>query len=302
MLISKSTKQHSLPIRAFFYILRIPERIFNRFIFYPSLDRKITKSDLQLFVHDKQRGLMRVINYGERLHWTLDSGKVCDAVPWLDRIEPLISSNDIVFDIGANIGVVTNWFAHRCQHVHAFEPHPDNFETIKSQQELRNMKNITLHDIALGKDNSKMQLHVKRFHGHHSLGDVASSQTVGRIEVNVRTVDEIFEELKIDKINFMKIDVEGFESDVLRGASGLLQNKKIDYILFEIQDTILRSINKTSREAFQLIFDAGYQIIDLNGNPVIDSDSTETNGDYLACLDGKATAKKLAHSDYKLND
>ena len=150
-------KQHSLPIRAFFYILRIPERIFNRFIFYPSLDRKITKSDLQLFVHDKQRGLMRVINYGERLHWTLDSGKVCDAVPWLDRIEPLISSNDIVFDIGANIGVVTNWFAHRCQHVHAFEPHPDNFETIKSQQELRNMKNITLHDIALGKDNSKMQ-------------------------------------------------------------------------------------------------------------------------------------------------
>ena len=114
--------------------------------------------------------------------------------------------------------------------------------------------------------------------------------------------DEISEELEINKINFMKIDVEGFESDVLRGASGLLQNKKIDYILFEIQDTILRSINKTSREVFQLIIDAGYQIIDLNGNPVVDSNSTETNGDYLACLDGKATANRLAHSDYKLND
>ena len=300
MFITKSRKRYSLPIRAFFYVLRIPGRIFNRFIFYPSLDRKITNSDLELLVHDKQRGLIRVINYGERLHWTLDSGKVCDAVPWLDRIEPLISSNDIVFDIGANIGVVTNWFAHRCQHVHAFEPHPDNFEKIKSQKKLRNMNNITLHDIALGKDVSRMQLHVKEFHGHHSLGDVVSSQTVGKIEVNVRTVDAISEELKIDKIKFMKIDVEGFESDVLRGASRLLQNKKIDYILFELQDTILHSINRTSQEVFEIIFDAGYQIIDLNGNSIVDSTSTISNGDYLACLDGIATAKKLAPSDYEL--
>ena len=255
---------------------------------------------MEIFVHDKQRGLLRVINYGERLHWTLNSGKVCDAVPWLDRIEPLISSNDVVFDIGANIGVVTNWFAHRCQHVHAFEPHPDNFDKIKSQQKLRNMNNITLHDIALGKDVSRMQLHVKEFHGHHSLGDVVSSQTVDNIEVNVRTVDGISEELKIDKINFMKIDVEGFESDVLRGASSFLENKKIDYILFELQETILHSINRTSQEVFEIIFDAGYQIIDLNGNSIIDSTGTIPNGDYLACLDGIATAKKLATSDYEL--
>lgn len=300
MFIPKSSKRHSFPVRAFFYLLKTPGRIFNRFIFYPILDRKIAKSDLQLLVHDNQRGLMRVLNYGERLDWTLDSGKVCDAVPWLDRIEPLISSTDIVFDIGANMGVVTNWFAKRCQHVHAFEPHPDNLDTIKSQQELRNMKNITLHNIALGKDKSKMQLHVKQFHGHHSLGDVDNSQTVGKIDVNVRTVDGISEELKIEKINFIKIDVEGFESDVLRGATNSLQNKKIDYILFELQDTILNSINRTSKEVFELIFNAGYQIIDLNGNSMIDNTDSIPNGDYLACLDGTATAKKLAPSNYEL--
>ena len=94
---------------------------------------------------------MRTLNYGERLNWTLDSGKVCDAVPWLDRIEPLISQDDIVFDIGANMGIVANWFSQRCKHVHAFEPHPDNLATIKSQQELRNIDNISLHNLALGK-------------------------------------------------------------------------------------------------------------------------------------------------------
>ena len=252
-------------------------------------------------MYDKDRGLMRTLNYGERLNWTLDSGKVCDAVPWLDRIEPLISQDDVVFDIGANMGIVANWFAQRCKHVHAFEPLPENLAMIKSQRELRNIDNISLHNLALGKTQSKMQLHIKGFHGHHSLGDVDNSPTIGKIEVIVRTIDDISEELNIDRINFMKIDVEGFESDVLSGAKNLLENKKIEYILFELQDIILHSINRTSREVFEIIFNSGYEIIDLNGNIMTNSNSSIPNGDYLACLDSTEAAKKLATSEFDLN-
>ena len=120
------------------------------------LERKIEASELEIFVHDKQRGLTRVLNYGERLDWTLNSGKACDAVPWLDWIEPLIGKGDLVFDVGANMGVVSHWFAQCCEHVHAFEPHPDNIDTISSQMKLRNNKNITLHTFALGKENTEM--------------------------------------------------------------------------------------------------------------------------------------------------
>lgn len=282
------------------YGLRTPGRIFNRFILFPLLDRKIANSELELFVHDKERGLIRVLNYGERLNWALDSGKVCDAVPWLDRIEPLISQDDIVFDIGANIGVIASWFAQRCKHVHAFEPHPKNISAIEYQRQLRNLTNITLHDFALGKNKSKMQLHVKEFHGHHSLGDVDNSPTIDKIEVNVRPLDDIFQEFDIDKINFMKIDVEGFESDVLNGAKNILENKKIDYILFELQDTILHSINRTSSEVFDILFESGYQIIDLNGTVMKDSSSPIANGDYLACIDGLKAASKLANSMFAL--
>lgn len=282
------------------YGLKTPGRIFNRFILFPILDRKIANSDLELFVHDKNRGLMRTLNYGERLNWTLDTGKVCDAVPWLDRIEPLLSKDDIVFDVGANMGIVANWFAQRCKHIHAFEPHPGNIATIKSQQELRNIDNITLHNIALGRTHSKMQLHVKQFHGHHSLGDVDNSPTIDKIEVDVNTIDEVAKNIGIKAINFLKIDVEGFESDVLHGAENLLKNKKIEYILFELQDSILQSINRTSSEVFEIIFNAGYQIIDLNGNMQKDNNKTIPNGDYLACLDGSETAKKLAGSEFDL--
>lgn len=283
------------------YGLRIPGRLFSRFILYPILDRKIANSNLELLVHDKERGLMRVLNYGERLNWALESGKVCDAVPWLDRIEPLISKEDIIFDIGANMGITANWFAHRSKQVYAFEPHPDNISTIKSQKKLRNINNLTIYDIALGEKESKMQLHVKGFHGHHSLGDVDNSPTVGKIEVNVRKLDDVFGELNIAKIHFMKIDVEGFEADVLNGASKLLNDKKINYILFELQDTILNSIQRTSSEVFQILFTAGYQIIDLNGNLMSNSSSAIPNGDYLACLDGLDAAKKLAQSTFELS-
>lgn len=265
------------------------------------LDRKIAKSDLELFVHDQERGLVRVLNYGERLDWSLNSGKACDAVPWLDRIQPLIGKQSVVFDVGANMGVVCHWFAERCAHVYAFEPHPGNISTLQSQMKLRNSSNITLHHYALGKEETQMQLHVKGFHGHHSLGDVDNSPTVDKILVDVRTMDSVFAELNLDRIHFLKIDVEGFESDVLLGASLLLAQKKIDYVLFELQETLLQSIQRTSQEVFQILFDSGYQIIDLNGQ-IMKQDSNQQipNGDYLACINGAQTAKKLAASPFEL--
>ena len=299
--ISKSSSRQSFPIRAIIFGLRIPGRLFNHFFTYPLLDKKLANSELEIYVHDKERGLLRRINFAERLHWSLNSGKACDAVPWLDRINPLVNENDIVFDIGANTGVICNWFAHRCEAVHAFEPHPANIDTINTQITLRNMQNITLHHFAIGKENTTMKLHVKGFHGHHSLGDVDNSPTINQIDVDVRRLDDIVAELEINHINFLKIDVEGFEEDVLLGAQKLLANKQIDYVLFELQNTILHSINRTSQQVLQPLFDAGYQIIDLNGNLVVENEIEQiANGDYLASLNGIETANKLASSTFEL--
>jgi len=265
------------------------------------LDKKIANSELEIYVHDKERGLLRSLNFAERLHWSLGSGKACDAVPWLDRISPLVNENDIIFDIGANVGVICNWFAHRCKIVHAFEPHPDNIDTINTQIKLRNMQNITLHPCAIGKENITMKLHVKGFHGHHSLGDVDNSPTINQIDVKVKRLDDIVSELEIKHINFLKIDVEGYEEDVLLGAKNLLDNKQIDYVLFELQETILHSINRNPRQVLQPLFDAGYEIIDLSGNLMaVDNIENISNGDYLACINGKETANKLASSAFEL--
>lgn len=298
---SVGKKKSSFPVRAIRFGLRIPGRIYNHFITYPLLDKTLANSDIDVYVHDKERGLLRLVTRGERLNWSLKTGKACDAVPWLDRISPLISTQDTVFDVGANIGVIALWFSSKANLVHSFEPHPDNIAMIESQMQLRNSDNLHLHRHAVGKSESKMNLCVKGFHGHHSLGDVNNSPTIGHIEVQVRTLDNIAKELEIERINFLKIDVEGFEEDVLLGAKQLLKEKRIDYVLFEMKESILSSINRTSSDVFAPLLAAGYQIITLEGDELGgDKLVNPPDADYLACLDAKATGGKLATSIYEL--
>ena len=168
----------SFPYRAVRYGLRLPFRIYSTYITEPIIKRWITQSELMVYVHDPKRGLLRPVLEGERLKWTLKENLSVDATHWLDVVEPLLTKQDIVLDVGTNIGTIANWLANRTKHVHGFEPHPTNIEMTREQIGLRNTKNITLSQIALGREQGKLELHVKSFHGHHSLGDSAASPTV----------------------------------------------------------------------------------------------------------------------------
>jgi len=288
----------SLPFRAVRYGFRLPGLLYTRFVTQPQVDRWLKDSQLDLYVHDPERGLLRPVTRSERLKWTMCEGLACDAVHWLDRVEPLLSADDVVFDVGANIGTVANWFSERTSAVYAFEPHPDNLEVIKRQNELRRTKNINLHSFALGRESETMQLHVKGFHGHHSLGDAANSPTVGKIDVEVKTIDGFCDEHGIARIDFLKIDVEGFEEDVLLGAAKILGSQDIGVVLFEIREAILDSVNRSAVSVFAPLLDSGYSVFDLNGHILCGEELVKpVDGDYLAAVDAEAVAKRLADSE-----
>ena len=225
----------SFPYRALRYGLRLPGRIYSSYITEPIIKRWIKQSELMVYVHDPRRGLLRPVLEGQRLKWTLKENLSVDATHWLDVIEPLLTKQDIVFDVGTNIGTIANWLANRTKHVHGFEPHPENIEMTRDQVKLRKTKNITLSQLALSKKPGTLQLHVKSFHGHHSLGDTAASPTVEKIDVEVETVDRYCSTHGIDRIDFLKIDVEGFEDDVLEGATSMLKDHRIGFVLFELR-------------------------------------------------------------------
>jgi FkbM family methyltransferase len=292
--------KESFPYRAVRYGFRLPGRWYSRYVTEPIVKRWIKKSELTVFVHDPKRGLLRPVLEGERLKWTLKENLSVDATYWLDVIEPLLSKDDIVFDVGTNIGTVANWLAKRTKHVHGFEPHPDNLRMTMDQIALRQTDNITLSQTALGSEPGTLQLHVKSFHGHHSLGNTSTSPTVEKIDVEVDTVDRYCSSNGIDRIDFLKIDVEGFEEDVLKGAATMLANQCIGFVLFELRHSILTSVGKTAGDLLAHLLDNGYSVFTLTGTTLTGTDLEHpADGDYLAAVNPSDYISRLGTSTAK---
>jgi FkbM family methyltransferase len=287
----------SFPYRALRYGLRLPGRVYSAYVTEPIIKRWIKQSELMVYVHDPKRGLLRPVIEGQRLKWTLKENLSVDATYWLDVIEPLLSEDDVVFDVGTNIGTIANWLANRTKHVHAFEPHPSNLEMTRDQIVLRKTRNITLSQLALGKEQGTLQLHVKSFHGHHSLGDTSASPTVEKIDVKVETVDRYASTHRVERIDFLKIDVEGFEDEVLQGATTMLSSQRIGLILFELRVSILASIGKHSKDIFAPLLENGYAIFTLDGR-ILTPEELEhpSDADYLAAINPEAFVARLGTS------
>ncbi len=141
----------------------------------------------------------------------------------LDDLYTYIEGGEILLDIGANIGNHTVYWATNNQFraIHSFEPVKAIFNILKKNIEINQLDaSVTCYNIGLGFSQSKARIsNVKRNNiGATSL--VESSE--GDIEIN--SIDNIVKD--IGKVDFIKIDVEGFEIDVLNGAAETLKNWK----------------------------------------------------------------------------
>lgn len=147
----------------------------------------------------------------------------------------------VFMDVGANAGEYSDLLLARFPQaiIHAFEPHPRTYEALK-----QNMKtNVKCHPVALGAENGVFNLYDR---GGNDGGIRASlakealetvqSKPLTAYSVTVSTVDDFMKEQSISSIDFIKIDTEGFEMDVLKGAHDALSKGKIGAIQFEFAD------------------------------------------------------------------
>lgn len=152
--------------------------------------------------------------------------------------------NPIVFDVGANIGGYSMDLKkiNKNAIIYAFEPHFKNFKLL--QDNLINFKDIYLYNIGLSSEKTKLKIYdYKNMDGSPRASvykDVIEfmygSETV-EYEIEVNTIDNFVNIMKIKKIDLLKIDVEGHELDVLKGALNTINNGLIDIIQFEFNYT-----------------------------------------------------------------
>ena len=150
-------------------------------------------------------------------------------------MEEKIEMGNIVVDVGANIGLHTLNMARivgNTGQVFAFEPDPSNFEILKKNVKINNYKNIILEQKAVGDKHGRTTLYQSDHPGKHRIFP-QTEQAKSQVQVELTNLDNYFDSDMIDKINFIKIDVEGLEFSVLKGMKNILKNSKKIKILFE---------------------------------------------------------------------
>lgn len=143
----------------------------------------------------------------------------CDAV--YERVRDFVPERDwIVFDLGANIGLFTIQQASRGAFVYSFEPNPDCFRRLKAAVTINGLDGqVYSANYALGSGIDSGYMTMTK--GTSVAGTVVldgGSSAVSGPRVQVTSLDHIVPTLDVVRIDLLKIDVEGFEADVLRGA------------------------------------------------------------------------------------
>jgi FkbM family methyltransferase len=186
--------------------------------------------------------------------------------------EKTIRKGDVVLDIGANIGYYTLIAARKIGaegRVYAFEPEPANFELLKKNVKLNNYRNVVLENKAVSNKNgtSKLYIHPTST-GGHSLTQKSDVQ----IQVETVTVDSYFE--KMERIDLVKMDIEGAETLVIQGMSDVLRKNKQLKIIMEFDLKTVRHAGFTLRQLTEPLFNHGFRAYVIESGEKIDTISS----------------------------
>ena len=138
--------------------------------------------------------------------------------PEMALLERLVPKRSVALDIGANHGIYAYALSRLSPEVHCFEPLAECCRYIQDHH----AANITVHNAALADRTGELELHVPIIGGRAVYTRASLDRPEGRYEsrrVEVRTLDSY----ELTDVGFIKIDVEGLEAAVLRGAQRLLE-------------------------------------------------------------------------------
>jgi len=188
----------------------------------------------------------------------------------LRYISKLVPKGGVCIDVGANVGLYALHFAKWAGKngiVHAFEPDPNNLKQLKENARLNGVADILhIHDIALSNKNGMAPFYQtdplnSGWGCLHRYDDIAIS---GVIDVKTATIDNFLHSEKIERVDFLKVDIEATEFEFLEGAKESLKNQVFKYILIEFNGIRLEERGKSFSDFLQLFSDNNYRPAALN--------------------------------------
>jgi FkbM family methyltransferase len=197
--------------------------------------------------------------------WTGLPGHTREGAFLLSVIEPGM----IIFDVGANAGLFAIGAAKKIggKNVFAFEP-SSSCDLLRRNLKLNHITDLHVVQQALGEQAGGGTLKINDRGSLNTPGSAThpSSIVVGHDEVYITTVDTFMKERDIPRVDVMRVDIEGAEVMLFRGASGLLRRPDAPIILYDGFGFLTRGFGYHPVEILWLLESCGYDLFTLNSD------------------------------------
>ncbi|MGB2775672.1 MAG: FkbM family methyltransferase [Candidatus Acidiferrum sp.] len=185
-------------------------------------------------------------------------------LPTVRVIQELLKPGMTFVDVGAHVGqysLLGSGLVGTEGSVHSFEPEPEVFELLRHNVLINGLHNVHPIPCALAESIRDVELYVARPDniGQTSLRQPNNFSGV-QVKVHCRTLDDYAEEHGVDRINLIKIDVEGAELDVLLGARRVLSRNPKPHMILEFWEEFLQAYGSSCAQLAEFLRQSGYSL------------------------------------------
>jgi FkbM family methyltransferase len=178
-----------------------------------------------------------------------------------DIIDKYLTPNSIAVEVGSHIGTITVKLSKVVKEVYAFEPFKSSYDLLEKNLKLNNCHNVQIFNKGISNTCSSTYIKWVSDNNPGGLGLEGGEITKKgnqnqKIKVELLTLDSLY----LDKLDFLKIDVEGFETQVINGSQETIK-KCMPLIIIEIFEDMVTGIkasDKTIMKRFGFLFEIGY--------------------------------------------
>lgn len=209
-------------------------------------------------------------------------------------ISKLVQPGMLAFDVGANTGdysILLSKLVGSLGKVYSFEATSTTFTQLDKRLEQTECTNICAINKAVFSEDTEIEFNEfpEGFSVWNSIGKPQMLNPDGSGEyvpivktelVKTVSLDSFCKNHNIENIDYLKIDVEGAESDVLKGATALLKKKAIKFIQFEIYQKMLEGLGRAAKSSFDILNQNGYECHRITSNGSIGEIVNDSNAFY----------------------
>lgn len=243
---------------------------------YSTMIKRIKETPISS-IHFDSNGCVYTLDDGRSFHFNPEkSAGWLYTVPYSGTFEQketefvrrAVQSDFVCIDIGACFG----WYSVLLSHVvgergqvHSFEPVPDNRECLLTNLALNHASNVKVNTFALGDKECSTKIYVPMDGVSGSLKAHAKLEDCKILEINVSTLDKYVTDNELNRIDFIKADIEGAEFLMLKGAEFTLRKYR-PILMLEVQAHSTKLFGYVPEDLFEWLKKIGYKAYYVNAS------------------------------------